>query len=191
MFKKEELRKEYLAKRKLFSESEIEQQSIKIRNWLFSRLMIHRFENIHVFLPIAKHKEVNTWLIVETLQKDFPVNIILSRSETDGTLKHYIYDKTSILVENKWGISEPAPEEAKQILANQIDMVLVPLLIFDKLGHRVGYGKGYYDRFLADCRADVLKVGLSFFEPIKLIDDTYEYDIELDICITPNRIWSF
>ena len=180
-----------MAKRKLFSESEIEQQSIKIRDWLFSRLMIHRFENIHVFLPIAKHKEVNTWLIVETLQKDFPVNIILSRSENDGTLKHYIYDKTSILVENKWGISEPAPEEAKQILANQIDMVLVPLLVFDKLGHRVGYGKGYYDRFLADCRADVLKVGLSFFEPVDKIEDTSEHDIELNHCITPNRIWSF
>lgn len=70
-------------------------------------------------------------------------------------------------------------------------MVLIPLLAFDKKGYRVGYGKGFYDRFLADCRPDVVKVGLSVFEPIDEIADLNEFDIKMDFCITPNRVWQF
>lgn len=70
-------------------------------------------------------------------------------------------------------------------------MVLIPLLAFDKNGYRVGYGKGFYDRFLAECRPDVVKVGLSVFEPIDEITDLNEFDIKMDFCITPNRVWQF
>ena len=45
---------------------------------------------------------------------------------------------------------------------DQIDVVFVPLLIFDKQGHRIGYGKGYYDRFLSKCKKDTIKVGLAW-----------------------------
>ena len=70
-------------------------------------------------------------------------------------------------------------------------MVLVPLLGFDERGHRVGYGKGFYDRFLAECNPKIQKIGLSLFEPVAQIDDTSDFDIPLDACITPNRIWYF
>ena len=70
-------------------------------------------------------------------------------------------------------------------------MVLVPLLNFDEEGNRVGYGKGYYDRFLAHCRPDCIKVGFSYFEPLDSIDDVHEYDIKLDYGITPGGIFVF
>jgi 5-formyltetrahydrofolate cyclo-ligase len=94
-----------------------------------------------------------------------------------------------IFVENHWKILEPVSN--LQFPVSQIDLVLIPLLCFDKKGYRVGYGKGYYDRFLADCRPDVLKIGLSIFEPIEQIKDVDAYDIRLDFCITPNKIWQF
>ena len=77
-----------------------------------------------------------------------------------------------------------------RIQNSKIDLVLIPLLCFDKKGYRVGYGKGYYDRFLAECRPDVMKIGLSIFEPVDEISDVDEFDVKMDYCITPNKIWS-
>jgi len=90
---------------------------------------------------------------------------------------------------NRWGISEPFTGEI--IDDKEIDLVLVPLLCFDEMGYRVGYGNGYYDKFLANCRKDCLKVGVSFFEPIGEIEDVREFDIRLDYCVTPEKVWRF
>jgi 5-formyltetrahydrofolate cyclo-ligase len=69
--------------------------------------------------------------------------------------------------------------------------VLVPLLAFDESGYRVGYGKGFYDRFLQQCRKDVLTVGFSYFDAIDKIEDTHQFDVPLNYCITPHRIYEF
>jgi 5-formyltetrahydrofolate cyclo-ligase len=90
---------------------------------------------------------------------------------------------------NQWGILEPNPQSAIRYPLSEIDLVIVPLLGFDKQGNRVGYGKGFYDRFLARCRSNVIKVGVSFFDPIDGISDITPLDIRLDYCITPTRVW--
>jgi 5-formyltetrahydrofolate cyclo-ligase len=69
--------------------------------------------------------------------------------------------------------------------------VLIPLLAFDKKGNRVGFGKGYYDKFLVHCKPTVLKVGLSFFDPVDEIEDIIGIDIPLDFCVTPKAIHFF
>ena len=69
--------------------------------------------------------------------------------------------------------------------------MIVPLLCFDARGHRVGYGKGYYDRFLQKCRPDCIKAGLSFFPPVKKIDDIHVADVQLDLVVTPNETFYF
>ena len=70
-------------------------------------------------------------------------------------------------------------------------MVFVPLLVFDQQGHRVGYGMGYYDRFLVQCSETTLKVGLSFFDPVSKIEDIKTHDIALDFALTPEGIFTF
>ena len=72
-----------------------------------------------------------------------------------------------------------------------IDVVFVPLLAYDKLGNRVGYGKGFYDKFLSECKPGVVKIGLSFFEPEELIEDLFETDVKLDFCVTSERVICF
>jgi 5-formyltetrahydrofolate cyclo-ligase len=62
--------------------------------------------------------------------------------------------------------------------------------MFDRRGFRVGYGKGFYDKFLSECRADCLKIGLSYFEPIDEISDAQNFDVRLDCCITPKEIFT-
>jgi 5-formyltetrahydrofolate cyclo-ligase len=90
---------------------------------------------------------------------------------------------------NKYDIPEPI--HGKIVPALEIDAVFIPLLGFDVNGNRVGYGKGFYDRFLSECRPDVVKIGLSFFDPVEKINDLNKYDIPLDLCITPGKIWDF
>jgi 5-formyltetrahydrofolate cyclo-ligase len=90
---------------------------------------------------------------------------------------------------DSWGIPEPVGGATAS--PSEADMVFVPLLAFDPSGHRVGYGKGYYDRFLAECRTDCLRIGISWFGPVDAIDDLRPEDIPLHICITPERSYAF
>ena len=85
----------------------------------------------------------------------------------------------------------PEPINALEVPANKIEVVFVPLLAFDKKGHRVGYGKGFYDLFLSECSPDVIKIGLSFFNAEDSIEDVYENDVRLDYCVTPNEVYEF
>jgi 5-formyltetrahydrofolate cyclo-ligase len=190
MFSKSNLRKTYKAQRLLFSKQEIEEKSKAICQHLFQSLPVHAYTNIHIFLPIELQNEVDTWLIINTLKKDFKATkIIVSKTVEDEILIHHYLKSDTQLIKNKWGVPEPI--HAETVNPEIIDLVLVPLLIFDKKGHRTGYGKGCYDKFLASCRKDTIKVGLSFFEPVAEIEDINQLDIPLNFCITPNRVWSF
>jgi 5-formyltetrahydrofolate cyclo-ligase len=188
---KQDLRKEYLQKRKALTETEVEDFSRKIHDWFFRSIPVHAYGTIHTFLPIRRNNEIDTCLIINTLQKDFATDIVIPRSHEDGTMSHYLLTKDTVFEENKWKISEPSPVGNLRSSVFSIDLVLIPLLCFDKKGYRVGYGKGYYDRFLAECRPDVLKIGLSIFEPIDEIIDVTEFDLKMNYCITPNKIWCF
>ncbi|MDP2160837.1 MAG: 5-formyltetrahydrofolate cyclo-ligase, partial [Flavobacterium sp.] len=93
------------------------------------------------------------------------------------------------IIKNDYGIPEPV--DGLEVPVAKIDVVFVPLLAYDKNGHRVGYGKGFYDRFLSECKPTTIKIGLSFFEPEDLIEDVFESDIQLNYCITPQTIYIF
>jgi 5-formyltetrahydrofolate cyclo-ligase len=188
---KQDLRKEYLKKRKALTEAEVEGFSRKIHDWFFRSIPVHAYATIHTFLPIKRNNEIDTWLIINTLQKDFATDIVIPKSHEDGTMSHYLLTKDTVFEENQWEIPEPSPVGSLQSPVFNIDLVLIPLLCFDKKGYRVGYGKGYYDRFLAECRPDVMKIGLSIFEPVDEISDVNEFDVKMDYCIMPNRIWDF
>lgn len=187
---KSSLRKDFTLHRQGLSKEDISLCAQKVHDLLFSRIMMHRFDEIHIFLPIEKQREVDTRLIISTLRKDFAPNIYLPKSYQAGKLTHHVYEPETKLVVNRWGVPEPENVEVS-FPASTFDLVFVPLLAFDKRGYRVGYGGGYYDRFLSECRSSCLKVGLSFFEPVDEILDVNEFDIKLNHCITPNKIWTF
>ncbi|GAB3708979.1 5-formyltetrahydrofolate cyclo-ligase [Spirosoma flavus] len=192
---KAELRKLFLAKRKALSTDAVQQRSKQIAQLFFDFLDKSYFANpsilIHTFLPIERQKELNTWIIIGEIWSSYPqvrLSVSITDTSTNG-LTHYPLNANTRLQENRWGIPEPVQPAETSIPANQFDVVLVPLLCFDKRGHRVGYGKGYYDRFLADCRADCVKIGLSLFEPVDQIDDILETDVALDVVISVREIF--
>ena len=86
-------------------------------------------------------------------------------------------------------LGHPEPTDNLFVSPQQIDLVLIPLLVFDQRGYRVGYGKGFYDRFLAQCRPDAQKIGLSLEPPVTVIDDVDDYDVALDGCVMPDGVW--
>ena len=115
------------------------------------------------------------------------VNIIVVGSNTGATTD---FDGNFIL---NTSASPPFTLEVSSIgfSTQQIEVVFVPLLTFDRQGHRVGYGKGYYDRFLAQCYNSTLRIGLSFFDPVTKIEDVDAHDIALDFAITPREVYTF
>ncbi len=188
---KKELRKLYLEKRSALSAAERRDRSERIADALLRRFDLTQIKFLHSFLPIERFKEIDTRLILAKIGRDFPrIETIAPRVDAaSGELVHLRLTPHSVLIKNAWQIEEPGGDEF--VAPAAIDLVLVPLLCFDREGFRVGYGKGFYDKFLKKCRADCLKIGLSFFPPEEKIDDTHAFDVRLDFCLTPNEIFVF
>ncbi|MTI29279.1 5-formyltetrahydrofolate cyclo-ligase, partial [Xanthovirga aplysinae] len=172
-------------------EEDFEQRCKSIRNLFFDSFNFHKITCVHCFLPILKNREINTWLIIEGLRTLHPpVDIAVSVSNFQSMeMENYLLTENTQLIDNKWGIPEPV--NAELLPSEKIDLVLLPLLAFDEQGHRVGYGKGFYDRFLSKCRPDLVTIGLSLEPPIPFIEGTHEYDYKMDYAITPEKVWSF
>ena len=185
---KNELRKKYKDLRSTLSIVDIEDRSIAIANNLL-KLPIWDTEFYHVFLSIVEHKEVNTEFILSILSgKD--KHIVLSKSDfKSSTMNHFLLTDSTVIKKNNWNIPEPV--DGIEIQVNKIDVVFIPLLAFDKQGNRVGYGKGFYDTFLAECKPETIKIGLSFFDAEEQIKDVFENDVKLDYCVTPKKIYTF
>ncbi len=196
---KSALRQQFLAQRRALSAEEVTHRSLAIAEFFWASnsrrvgLTLPAQGILHTFLPIVRQNEVDTWLIIYRIWQDFPaIQVAVSVTNTmTNRLDHYALTPQTPLIENRWSIPEPQQDNRTAIDSEQIDLVLVPLLAFDRQGHRVGYGKGYYDRFLAECRPDCLKIGLSLFEPVERIADTELTDVRLNVCLTPNQVYFF
>lgn len=185
---KSELRTKYKALRMALNVTEVEELSLAIANRTLS-LPIWEKNYFHIFLPIAAQHEVDTEFLLHILSgKD--KNIILSKSDFSALeMTHFLLTDNTKIVKNDYGIPEPV--DGIEVPANKIDVVFVPLLAFDTNGHRVGYGKGFYDKFLATCKSDTIKIGLSFFEARDNFSEVFDNDIALDYCVTPKRVYRF
>ncbi|WP_027076791.1 5-formyltetrahydrofolate cyclo-ligase [Maribacter antarcticus] len=184
---KKVLRTTYILRRNSLSQSQGIDQSISIANRLLT-LPVWKLDYYHIFLPIIEKKEIDTSVILSILQgKD--KHILIPKVLGQNNLQHFLLTDNTKFVVSSWGVPEPL--DGISISVDKIDVVFVPLLAFDKKGHRVGYGKGFYDTFLSQCRKNVIKIGLSFFEAEETITDVRNADVRLDYCVTPNTIYSF
>lgn len=180
--KKQTLRNLYKQKRADLSFLEIEKLQQNIYQQIYS-LDISDIKTVHLFLSLIKFKEIDTQPIINFFRENNREIVVSKCNFKDNSLSHFYLEENTKLVLNKFGV--PEAENATPVLEKDIDLVFVPLLISDKQNFRVGYGKGFYDRFLANCRKDCKKIGLNFFEPIPKIEDINHFDIPLDSVIYP------
>ncbi len=187
---KEELRKQYIKRRKGLDAAECAALNIQLYNRFFSSVDLSFVHVLHMYLPIQKNNEPDTWMILDRIRRESPqVRISLPKMSGGGDLENFYFEGLHQLRINTLGIQEPAQGVPTPV--EKIDMVIVPLVAIDQSGHRVGYGKGYYDRFLKKCRTDCKKIGMSFFEAVDTIADSTTLDIRLDACLTPEHTLNF
>ncbi|ALI98628.1 5-formyltetrahydrofolate cyclo-ligase [Rufibacter tibetensis] len=186
---KADLRREYLRRRREIAPEEMEACSYKIADLFFSQFDLRPGQTVHTFLPIKQQQEINTWPIVQHLwQLQVQVAVPISHAE-DISMSHFLIFPETRFMEGRWGIPEPI--NALPIPEAEIDLALVPLLAFDLKGHRAGYGKGFYDRFLSLLPKTTIKVGLSLEPPVEIIDDVHPHDLPLDAVVTPTKVYRF
>jgi 5-formyltetrahydrofolate cyclo-ligase len=185
---KNELRSIFISKRSQLSQAEYETLNQQLLQQ-FQQLDFTGINCIHLFLPIHKRKEPDTFLIRDWLTATHPhiKRVFPKANFANNTMQNFADDEQLELAINAFGIPEPVTGNEVPFL--EIDMVLVPLLAFDKHGYRVGYGKGFYDRFVASCKPDTIFAGLSFFEPVEEISDTNEFDRKINLCLLPGGVF--
>jgi len=188
---KKELRETYRQRRTALSEKE------RLR---LNDLLLIQFQQMDVpddvnlllsYWPLEEHGEINTFLMTDFLQFRMPgLQIAYPVANFDATtMQVMVVNDDTDFKKNKYGIAEPV--NGILVAAADLDMIFVPLLVFDEQGYRVGYGKGFYDRFLPACRTDSMKLGFSYFEPVSAIRDIDQFDVPLTTGITPGQIYEF
>ncbi len=190
--KKEYIRTFYKEKRATLS------PHLKVK---FEDLLLKKFQQLAIdipslimtYSPIKNLNEFDPQTITDYCYFKNPGQHLFYPVMVDGKkqpeIKSVIIDDETVFKTNQYGIEEPI--EGIDMFPAEIDLVIVPLLCFDKKGNRVGYGKGYYDRFLKQCRKDCIKIGFSYFDPIDQVEDINKFDVKLDYGITPDAIYQF
>ncbi|MCY7352954.1 MAG: 5-formyltetrahydrofolate cyclo-ligase [Cytophagaceae bacterium] len=191
MMTKAELRVEFRARRRQVSETEVEQLNQRLTDRFFREIDLTSVRVLHSFLSSERLREVDTFSLLRQLHASFPnIQIVVPRTDFEtGQLEPVAWTPNTPLTINSFSLPEPG--SGPGIDPRRIDLVLIPLLAFDTHGHRVGYGGGFYDRFLAQCHPNVGKLGLSWFGPVEKITDTRALDVPLDACLTPEKIYHF
>lgn len=155
----------------------------------FQRLDWSNTRVIGSFYPMEKHNEPNTILLTSYLHQFVPDLLIAYPVVDPSSQTMQFYEATDDLTLNKLGIHEPMTQN--KISNSEIDTFLVPLIGFDLNGHRLGFGKGYYDKYFSTCRHSHKRIGISYFDPIPQLIDTHEFDVSLTHCITPWNSYEF
>ena len=157
----------------------------------FQKLSLPPLQSALSYMPIDENNEIDTIPTTRFLAFTNPGLVIAYPKMTAGThqMQAIAVDESTRYVRNTYNIYEPA--DGPVITPEALDLVIVPTLVCDQLGNRVGYGKGFYDRYLKECREDCFLVGISYFEPVPEIEDANEFDVPLKYCITPQTVYVF
>jgi len=180
---KTELRQKYKILRASTPQEDRDNHSKDIFKLINSKFELTN-KSISVFLPIEKFNEINTWHLINQVDAEFYLPVVKNKN-----LKHIKFENKAQLKLSKWGIEEPTFGE--EVKPEKFDFVIVPLLAYDLIGNRIGYGAGFYDNFLKHCTPECIFIGVSFFEPEDKSINTYPTDIAIHYCATPNRLIKF
>lgn len=183
---KTEARDYFRTKRKQFTATEVEELSEQIFHQL-QRIDFSHVEVFHIFLPIKSNNEINTWPIIEWLFS-LGKRVVVPIVEGNEMISAEVQPSFPIQL-GKFSI--PEPEIFSVIDSTQIEVIFLPMFVADLQGNRVGYGGGFYDRFLQSTSKNVKKIGLSFFSAIDQITDIHQGDIPLDAMVSATEILSF
>lgn len=180
---KKKLRDHFLEKRNTLSDQEVKSKSSDIIHQLVNLKEFVSASTIHTYLPIRGNNEVDTLPLIHECF-DQGKKVVVPKIAGSGELQHVELESLNKLEINNWGVPEPGSN--RHIPVKELEVVFVPMVAGDRFKNRLGYGKGYYDRFLKDCGAP--KVGILFdCQLYKKNLPVESFDIPLDILITESE----
>ncbi len=181
------LRKEILRKRNLISPEVRAQKSLAIMERLYKLQEFRSARLLHIFVSFGS--EVSTELVIKrSLEIGKRVVVPITDNKSRRLTLSEIEDYDLDLRPGHWGILEPRNEAVRAVDLDQLDLILIPGVAFDKAGHRLGHGAGYYDKLLAGCKERPLAMALAY--ELQVIDSVpvMEYDVKIDGIITEERL---
>ncbi len=157
----------------------------------FQTMKLPFIQTLLSYWPIEENKEPNTHLFTDFIEFRNPeVKICYPKSDFKNILMTAIKtDEETKFKKNSYQIYEPVNGEV--VLPSEIELIFIPLLGFDLEGFRLGYGKGFYDKYLWQCNRECIVIGFSYFDPLDKIDDRNNFDVPLTACITPHKVYDF
>lgn len=179
---KKNIRKSIIAKRDLKKEENSLNDS-KIFNNLISLNSYKRAKKVFVYIGFGS--EINTKSLIEIMLKEGK-EVFVPKVLEEEMIALKITSLNN-LIESKFKILEPVGEKS-DIDGKEFDLIIMPGVAFDRSGNRIGYGKGYYDKYLKDVKSDIKKIALAY--ELQLIEEieTEEHDLKVDSIITENEI---
>ena len=177
MSSKEKLRKKFSLIRK--------KRYFEVKNNFFTPILKiikkNNFKKIAIYYP--SNKELNTLKLFEILKKKKKVSTLLP-SIFKNSMKFFKWNFSEPLKVNNFGFLDPT----NTLKAVNPDLIIVPMLAYDKTKNRLGYGKGYYDRFLGKNK-NIFTIGVAFsFQKHKKINNS-NFDVKLDYILTEKGIF--
>lgn len=181
---KEKQRRRYLRIRRSIPADEYEQYSERIIGRLREWSPFKQAEKIHCYVSLNERGEVNTSDLIREMDKGAKQVIVPVTDFDTGTLKHIELTGFEDLRPNRWGV--PEPETGREVSPGELDLVIVPMVAGDLQRNRLGYGKGFYDRFLSEVECPA--AGLVFERCLADELPVEPFDVRLDVLITEERI---
>ncbi len=187
---KKELRKKILAVRNRLAANELVFKSEEIKKKLFAREDFRLKRNIMFFLTFGK--EVRTEAMVrESLAQGKKIIVPKIDKKSNTLILSWLHDYDKDLASGVWGIPEPHAAALRPIKPEEVDLVIVPGVAFDRNGNRLGYGGGYYDRFFTRLRKEVPLVALAFDCQVVEYIPTGRFDKKIGCLITEKEEINF
>jgi 5-formyltetrahydrofolate cyclo-ligase len=182
--KKQELREKALAERQQISAREWKSKSELIISSLRHADFYKTAKTVHTYISMNHRREVCTDGLLENLLNAEKKAVVPIINFEDESLTHSQICSLSDLKKNKWGVAEP--KHVNPVDVEDLDVIIVPMVAADRAGNRLGYGRGFYDRFLSETGAT--KAGLVF--DAFLFDEipTEEFDEKLDVIISEEEV---
>lgn len=176
---KKELRQIIRQRKRQLSEAQRQELSVAVNGLLLNNHHIADAKVVMLYSPLPD--EVDVSMLTERL-RDMGKTVVLPVVTGEETMAARLYEGRSALVSGAYGINEPTSET--NVDSSVIEAAIIPGMAFDRKGHRLGRGKGYYDRFLADTPY-IYKIGVCF--PFQIVDDVPcdIHDVVMDEVITP------
>ena len=184
---RQRLRKQILGARDLMSASERHEKSGSAIQNFWSLPQMKHWSTLFIYVNFRSELETLE-LIHLCLSQGKRVVVPLVDASAVSMIPLQIQDPEKDLVPGYYGIPEPDPQKSRPVAAREIDAAIIPGSVFDTHGGRLGYGGGYYDRFLVNDAPQAKRVGFAFEMQVIENVPVQPHDQPLDILITEKRI---